>query len=495
MQNTPQPREHRIAYAAGVRLSANDVEQPCEGQTINLSRSGLLLECQRSFVVGTEIHCELPLADEPLQLRGRISRVETLADDRVRLAVQFVELGEPELGSLSRLLRETGGAFHLVRVRFEGMPEPMRARAVVTEQGIHLSTSLSFLRLRSRVDVTFPAGSDWAHTRGRVMDVHLDRWTPDGVPRLAVQLARTTETPAPLVMPANELESRGRWPWLRAAAGVALGLGATVLVAVLLYGGPDTAPRPQRAQREIVTLPPASLGRTSSPISATPAPSVATGPATTAINEPLAQPAPTSAAITDPQSAKEAELPSAPVIIPLPLPPGTPGPEIQRAGRETTARVALTGSTSGMSHYSLGQRRGLAVNLPHAGAAVPLGLHRVGHDGLAYVWIRQRHAGGLHVRFIFTSPAPDERLLELEEDALRIRIRLPAPALGEAAPVVAPRPEPQALEEMPGADSPGVQQDADHTQPQDGDDAQPTPAALEPPPLDVTPLLDTASAG
>jgi hypothetical protein len=107
------------------------------------------------------------------------------------------------------------------------------------------------------------------------------------------------------------------------------------------------------------------------------------------------------------------------------LPEGTPGPTVDSNGSETTALVPLAGSTGGMTHFSLMHPRGLAVNLPLAQTVLAPGLHKIDRDGLRFVWIRDRRqgGGGLQVRFIFTSPPPDERLLELEEDALRIRVR------------------------------------------------------------------------
>jgi hypothetical protein len=92
-------------------------------------------------------------------------------------------------------------------------------------------------------------------------------------------------------------------------------------------------------------------------------------------------------------------------------------------GTETTALVPVTGSTAGMTHHSLLRPRGLTVNLPQAQAALPVGLHRIDRDGLRFVWIRDRAEGGLQIRFVFTNPPPDERLLELEEDGVRIRVR------------------------------------------------------------------------
>jgi hypothetical protein len=97
-----------------------------------------------------------------------------------------------------------------------------------------------------------------------------------------------------------------------------------------------------------------------------------------------------------------------------PLPAGTPGPEILVEGDRAVAVVPVLGSTGGMVHYSLAHPRGLAVNLPHARSALPLGLHEIRREGFRFIWIRELPEGGLQVRFIFTYPTPDERILDVE---------------------------------------------------------------------------------
>jgi hypothetical protein len=84
-----------------------------------------------------------------------------------------------------------------------------------------------------------------------------------------------------------------------------------------------------------------------------------------------------------------------------------------------------------MTHRSLFHPRGLSVNLPQAQTVLSPGVHRIERDGLRFVWIRDRGEAGLQIRFIFTSPPPDERLLELEEDAVRIRVRRHEQIAGE----------------------------------------------------------------
>jgi hypothetical protein len=123
-----------------------------------------------------------------------------------------------------------------------------------------------------------------------------------------------------------------------------------------------------------------------------------------------------------------------PLLIPRPLPAETPGPTITRDGDHATARVPLLGSTVGMYHYSLTHPRGVAVNLPNARANLPIGLHLVRHDGFRTVWIRERPEGGIQIRFGFTRhPTPDEEALEIEPDAVTLRVALPAEGPATAA--------------------------------------------------------------
>jgi hypothetical protein len=183
-------------------------------------------------------------------------------------------------------------------------------------------------------------------------------------------------------------------------------------------------------------LPPATVQLESHPLIEPPRPApVAPLALPTPVAAPAAAPAPTTPA------SEEKRKPV--TVIPAPLPEGTPGPAVETEGEETTALVPLTGSTAGMFHYSLAHPRGLLVNLPQAQSAIPVGLHAINRDGLQFVWIRERREGGLQVRFIFSKPPPDERLLELEEDGRqdpRPPPRLPGGA--ERPRGLARRPEP-----------------------------------------------------
>ena len=43
----------------------------------------------------------------------------------------------------------------------------------------------------------------------------------------------------------------------------------------------------------------------------------------------------------------------------------------------------------------------------------------------SFIWIRRLEAGGIQVRFIFSRPAPDEKVLDVEDGAVLVRVHLP----------------------------------------------------------------------
>jgi hypothetical protein len=112
------------------------------------------------------------------------------------------------------------------------------------------------------------------------------------------------------------------------------------------------------------------------------------------------------------------------------LPVGTPGPVVTNEAGEIVAVVPVDGSTAGAVHYALTSPRGLAVDLPHARASLPIGRHAVFNDGFRFISIREREGGGLRLAFTYAYYTP--RLLDvtIEEKAIRVRV---APAGSAAA--------------------------------------------------------------
>ena len=484
MHDKRQRRQPRVAYAASVRLHSPGRRRPIDGRSINLSRSGVLIESLSPCPVGAEVICEITLPGGASQLRGHVTRLQALSPAAVGLGIEFAEVAPGDDQRLIEAVERQNPGARVVQVRFEGMKEPLRSRATLTDDGIRLTTALPFLRLRSTVEVMFLSGRTKLSSHGVVRDIELDRESADGIPRLGVNVTLPTEeettatattagtvpeaasdgngvpsgvvaaarlgadlasapfgTPGPTVEglpppsaspPRRRRSSSRREPavqetlklwapaptlmrrWLT-ATGVLAAL-AVAAVLLLLVNEPDPEPEPIAAAP--LPVPPPRL----SPPSPSPPP-----PAPSPPSPSPSSPPPTTAAAPAPPRPP-------PLVMPPPLPAGTPGPELWSNGEETTAEVPVTGSTARMTHFSLRSPRGLAVNLPLAQAAVPAGAHLVDRDGLRFVWIRALPAGGIQVRFIFARPSPDERLVELDEHAVRVRLRVHRP---DESPAVA----------------------------------------------------------
>jgi hypothetical protein len=526
MSRQHQRRQHRVAYATTVRLHpvGRRRSEFIDGRIINLSRSGVLIESLQPCPVGTDLVCEIPLPGGDRRLPGRVARLQPVSPDAVALGIAFAPLPRPDAELLLEVVGDPGdeGTTRLVQVQFEGVREPLCSRALLTTQGIRLTTALPFLRLRSGVEVTFLSGETRLQSHGHVRDVQFQHMGPDGVPLVAVDVTLAADEPedadSAAPAPTSTLEefplspgaafgsprgqravpvAAGREPEVDPASTAAPDAdGATSPDGVIVIGPtwrthgdalvqaeaapPETAPPeaappetdqaliptpavpaqaaeatvPQRKRAMSVAAailagagvgvaiggllavvarsgpaaPPAMVARAEPPAPRPPVsgPAVVTptppGPAVVTPAPPMITPVPAPAVVTPAPVAVAPPRP-APPPMPEPLPEGTPGPTVDTSGSETTALVPLAGSTARMTHFSLMHPRGLAVNLPLAQTVLAPGLHKVDRDGLRFVWIRDRREGGLQVRFIFTTPPPDERLLELEEDALRIRVR------------------------------------------------------------------------
>jgi len=427
-----------VAYAASVRLHTSGRPHPFEARSINLSRSGVLVESLQPCAVGTEVICEIPLPGGRRQLRGRVARLQALSPAAVGLAIAFTELNAPDQELLSEAVGQDDGRSRIVQVRFEGMKEPMRSRAQLTEDGgLRLSTGLPFLRLRSPVEVTFLSGSSKVQSKGLIRQVELDQFATDGTPRLAVSVAFSAQpevqpgTPVAVTTPAESVPTAPALPAMAATPVYAPHSRPQAPPAAPVPVEPESGSPLVRVVGVAAVVALIGLGvltylRTSPPVAerAAPLPPVVTVPPEPVVPppEPAAAPAPVVARESQPLPVVTRPAPP-PLVMPPPLPPDTPGPTIESDGVETTAVVPVTGSTKGMMHYSLSRRRGVAVNLPRAQSDLAIGVHSIGRDGLRHVWIRERPEGGIQVRFIFTNPPPDERLLELEDNAVRVRIR------------------------------------------------------------------------
>ncbi len=181
-------QQHRIDYFGDVRLFSPIGNETIVARAENLSETGVFLVTSEPCQIGQEVVCELPLGAERLTLRGRVAWVRPHTASR-GMGVEFLDLRRED----ARTLRQVVGtpmtdSLH-VSVRFEGMPEPIRAEALSTSSGIYLRTSLPFLRLNSPVELHFKDGRR-PPQQGWLEDVTLYADEQSPVPRLQVHVAQ-----------------------------------------------------------------------------------------------------------------------------------------------------------------------------------------------------------------------------------------------------------------------------------------------------------------
>ena len=135
MHRTHQRRQQRVAYAASVRLHTSGRPHPFEARSINLSRSGVLVESLQPCAIGTEVICEIPLPGGRRQLRGRVARLQcAVARGGGPGASRSPASTALDEELLSEAVGQDDGRTRVVQVRFEGMartdaqPRPPRRR-------------------------------------------------------------------------------------------------------------------------------------------------------------------------------------------------------------------------------------------------------------------------------------------------------------------------------------------------------------------------------
>lgn len=187
-------KQHRIDYFGDVRLLSPSREDSVVARAENLSEAGVFVTTARDAEIGAEVLCELPLAhDHVLTLRGRVAWVRPATPQGI--GIEFIEVPDDAAEALREAIGPPRQPAVRVKVRFEGMPEPVRAEALTTESGICLRTALPFLRLNSPVEFTFTDGEP-AQQQGWLQDVTLEADGRSPVPRLQVKVAQ--EQPASL---------------------------------------------------------------------------------------------------------------------------------------------------------------------------------------------------------------------------------------------------------------------------------------------------------
>jgi hypothetical protein len=405
----------RVDYHEPVRVIWPGEVSGVEGRAVNLSRTGILVDAPTPTPceVGSELLCDVALPRHgSVLLRGRVAHRRLLSPAKVGMGIEFIDLSPDEAAELRGLVDAGDEKPQRVMVRFEGTDQTVRARAVATDAGFRLATSLSFLKVGTALEVSLAAGA-LPRATGRVSSVALDVVQNDGVPRLLIEvhidgatsvdegdLTPVVETPihslreavpeivqdeVDLADPEERTQIVERTqlvdvpPKLR--PGWALSFGMLAGVAGLAAFGPVLLRHVKPAPAS-VALP--------APVSVTPpAPVVVTPPAPAVVEAPAAV-APPAAPVTV----------AAPVVVAEPAP--TPvAPHFT---------IGLKGSLAGFRRYFLRAPDGVAFNLPHAEAAIGHGTYEAALPGVRAVWVRPLAGGGTNVRVFFTAARPAPRV-------------------------------------------------------------------------------------
>lgn len=183
---------HRIDYDGAVRVLSPGRGDTIYARATNLSERGVFVASDVLCDIGCEVVCDLPLADERLTVRGRVAWLRPERAER-GMGIEFVDLADDVAAVLKQLVGPSVSLSERVKVRFEGMPEAVRAEALRTDSGICLRTALPFLRLNSPVEFVFAADCDATPQTGWLEDVSLRADPESPVPRLQVRVATPEE--------------------------------------------------------------------------------------------------------------------------------------------------------------------------------------------------------------------------------------------------------------------------------------------------------------
>jgi hypothetical protein len=197
-------RQQRVAYQTAVRVALPGSAERLLGRVTNVSRGGLCVTGARLVEAGAEVRCDLVLLGEPRSLRGRVAWVRPEADEALRApgaGIELLDLTEEESSVLSRIVEPKPEERLPVDVWFEGMAEPIRSTAVIDADGLRLSTKLPFLRLRSRVRLSFSQDGVKEDRFGTLDSVTLDPSDTDDVPHLELGVTTRLPTPGPGATP------------------------------------------------------------------------------------------------------------------------------------------------------------------------------------------------------------------------------------------------------------------------------------------------------
>jgi hypothetical protein len=181
----------RIPYDEAICLARIDGKGRIYGRGVDLSASGLSIVSAESCPIGTEIKCDLLLPHGPRPVVGKIVRV-TAAAGGFELAMAFGELKGAASAAIASLIEERTKQVMPAKLRINGVEQTLRCEALVDEQVVRLTATLPFLKLDGGVDVVLGEQGAVA-AAGTIRKIAVDPATPDGIPRLALDVSLDDE--------------------------------------------------------------------------------------------------------------------------------------------------------------------------------------------------------------------------------------------------------------------------------------------------------------
>ncbi len=176
----------RIPYDEAICLSRTDGNGRLYGRAIDLGTGGVALVCSEDCPIGTQVRCDVLLPGGPRQVMGRVVRV-TAAPAGFELAVSFEDL-KPGVSAIIDELVAARTKQVPAKVQIEGVEQPLRCEASVDDQTMRLTATLPFLKLDRGVNVVLGAAEETVEASGTIRKIAVDPSTPDGVPRLALDV-------------------------------------------------------------------------------------------------------------------------------------------------------------------------------------------------------------------------------------------------------------------------------------------------------------------
>ncbi len=449
-------RQHRIAYNTNVRLRASGRDHSVVAHVQNLSARGIFVTAADMPEAGSDVQCRIDIAGQARTLRGRVawvrhselSNVDAVEENHSGAGIEFVDLGATDTDLLKGLVDPIDEQRHPVDVSFEGMKAPIRCHAIISPESLQITTKLPFLRLASRVKVSFTLSGTTEVRAGTLGSITLDETGDDGIPQLCLNVATPPEqsakgiidvAPAPRVStpaegvllsePSTVVEpdvtttsantpikltpgmtlrrvpvaDRDRTVRIDRPAGGdfgkltgrrSSGQGGSVTgsgqpgwrasATGFVIGAVLVLGAGLVLRRRAVDTPSPLPSRSVTSVVAAPAPPVAV----VAKPDPVVAVAPAFAASVAP----------APAAVKLPQ-----GLALDDQGDAASLSVSFSGSVRGARRYILANPPGLAIHLPRARARIETGVYKV-NDQFTQLWIRTRGTGS-NLRFFFDTRA------------------------------------------------------------------------------------------